>query len=187
MKWEEIKKKIVTMETHYSMDVSQQEVVFNLCKELKKPVMLEVGVCHGRTAAVMSYLANNLKGKYYGIDNWALESSEEEVVGELTRLGLKGKIITADSKEIKWDKPLDVLLIDGGHAEDPVASDCAKFIPWVKPNGLLFMHDWGDPGVREKEENAHWAISYYGDMYTKGWEDVGNYGGLQVKRRPNEK
>jgi predicted O-methyltransferase YrrM len=49
--------------------------------------------------------------------------------------------IHGDSKEIKWDKPIDVLFIDGDHSYEGAKADFLQYISFVVPGGLVYMHD----------------------------------------------
>jgi len=49
--------------------------------------------------------------------------------------------IVGDSGKIKWDKPIDVLYIDGDHTYEGVKADFENLVPHVKEGGLIFMHD----------------------------------------------
>lgn len=49
--------------------------------------------------------------------------------------------ICGDSKEIPWDKEIDILFIDGDHSYEMAKSDFERFEKFLKPGGLIFMHD----------------------------------------------
>ena len=40
-----------------------------------------------------------------------------------------------------WRTPLALLFIDGGHGEEPAQDDYSGFAPWVRPGGVLVVHD----------------------------------------------
>jgi len=40
-----------------------------------------------------------------------------------------------------WATPLALLFVDGGHSEDDVQADLAGWLPHLKPDGLLAVHD----------------------------------------------
>ena len=40
-----------------------------------------------------------------------------------------------------WRTPLALLFIDGGHAEEPAQDDYTGFARWVRPGGVLVVHD----------------------------------------------
>jgi Methyltransferase domain len=52
--------------------------------------------------------------------------------------------------EVRWDKPIGLLLIDGLHDYFNVARDFFHFEPWVVAKGYIAFHDYADyfPGVK---------------------------------------
>jgi len=58
--------------------------------------------------------------------------------------------IVAYSTEVVWDKPVDLLFIDGWHDYEHVAADFQAFSPWLGPDSLVAFHDCADyfPGVK---------------------------------------
>lgn len=41
----------------------------------------------------------------------------------------------------KWDRPIDILFIDGSHEYEDVKADFFAFYPFVKPGGIIALHD----------------------------------------------
>lgn len=184
--WEDIIIKARTINDHYSLDECMQEKIFNLLKDIPEgSVIVELGTAHGKTSAILAYIANHQKGKYHGVDNFSLEGTPEEFRINLDLLGLEYNLHVAKTQELLWDKPIDILLIDAGHDEKNVKPDCEKWIPFVKPGGIVLFDDWD-----ENPNSAHYNVSKYGELHTKGWEDLGYVDGLEkkmkVKRRPKE-
>lgn len=50
--------------------------------------------------------------------------------------------IIANSFDMPWKIPVDVLYIDGDHSYKAVKSDFEKFTPFLKPGGVVFMDDY---------------------------------------------
>lgn len=42
---------------------------------------------------------------------------------------------------LTWNKPIDLLYIDGSHIYEDVKRDVELFFPWVKQGGLVLLHD----------------------------------------------
>jgi precorrin-6B methylase 2 len=51
-----------------------------------------------------------------------------------------------------WDRPADVIFVDGDHTPEGVTRDLRFWIDHLKPGGRLLGHDWDDPRVREAVE-----------------------------------
>src|SRR4051794_7406011 len=52
----------------------------------------------------------------------------------------------------RWDRPADVIFVDGDHTGEGVTRDLRFWIDHLKPGGRLLGHDWDDPRVREAVE-----------------------------------
>lgn len=175
------------IDTQYSIGPIKLRRLYELTKEYAethdRPVMLEVGICHGYTGTVLACIAGHVDGEYWTIDNFSLGSTEAEIHELFVKRNLQLNLITGYSHDIPWDKPLDILFIDGCHAPDEVKYDCETYVPHVKPGGLVFFDDWvSDDDL--PDSNAHGGIAYYGRKATEGWEDLGHCEGMRIFRRP---
>lgn len=168
---------------HYSMDEGQQEKLFDIASTLKEgSVIVEIGVCNGKTACVLSYVAQCVGARYFGIDPFFLENTAEGVGGALNALGLPHTLLVGKSSEVPWDgRPIDLLIIDGGHEEACVKPDCERWVPLVASGGYVAFHDWDEPF---RQESAHWAIHHYGALSTSGWKHIDYIGGLEIRQKP---
>jgi predicted O-methyltransferase YrrM len=61
------------------------------------------------------------------------------------RAGLEGSVVAVvgDSPTVArfWSTPCALVFIDGGHGEEPAATDYQLWTPHVAPGGLLAIHD----------------------------------------------
>jgi len=182
MSWEEAIKGAKTIDDVYSMEEEQQRVLYKLACELpEKSVMLELGVCRGKTAAVLCYVAKHRDLTYYGIDDFSLGGSLPQVQKCLDDLDLPHNIVEGKTQDVPWEASIDLLIIDAGHYEEPVKSDCEKYIPFVKPGGYVAFHDY------EKEFNqksAHWAIHFYAEKITGKWKTYVLSNNLLIRQKP---
>lgn len=191
--WEEILEKSRTIDAHYSMLESQQEEIFNCLKDIPEgAVIVELGVCHGKTFYILSEIARSVGGEAHGVDHFGLEGTAQEVRQALDSLGAVYTIHESTTQALAWDKQIDVLLVDAGHDEANVSADCAKWIPFVGPGGIVIFHDWFHDDD-ERDSNAHWAIAWYGKRACAGWIDLqkdnpipGTMFGLRMWRKPTE-
>ena len=183
MDWNECLTIARTMNDHYSLLEAQQEIVYKYATQLPKGAkMVELGVCNGKTASVMIYVAHYMDMHYTGIDNYSLENTEEEVRKRLNAIGFAYELIKANTESVIWTGgPIDLLLIDGGHQESAVKPDCEKWIPLVRAGGYVIFHDFDEP---ELPGSAHWAVRKYGNDWTGTWETKDFYKGLMVRQKP---
>ncbi len=56
--------------------------------------------------------------------------------------------IEADSTEILWHRPIDLLFIDGAHTYEGVRGDIKNMVPHVVPGGVVIFHDYHMEGVK---------------------------------------
>ena len=193
--WKEAEAKFSTITDHYSLAPHNHFVIFETIKLLERPVIMELGVCHGRTSALLAYIAQCREGEYHGIDTFELEGTADEYRAALQALELPFNLHVGSTNGYhpvqpehrfkacpNWNTPLDVLLIDASHDMPNVQLDCEQWIPHVKPGGIVIFDDWveGPPG-----SNHHWGIDYYGNQHTEGWQQLSPPGyKLLIKRRP---
>jgi hypothetical protein len=45
------------------------------------------------------------------------------------------------SGKLKWDKPIDILYVDGNHSYPWVYGELFKYSCWLLPKGLIILHD----------------------------------------------
>lgn len=119
-------------------------LIFELVFESLPENVLEIGV--GSTAqstkTILSALQENDKGKLISID------SQNRDIGIDNNLQKYWKLIVGDShdikifNEVKKISPIyDLLLIDGDHTYEGVKKDFEMYVPLVKKNGIILMHD----------------------------------------------
>lgn len=128
-------------------------------------VIVEIGSCWGRSA---SYMASALReydiyASLYCVDLWDLgvgrtpdrhhsEKAYPQFESNLTSLGLWNYIhpIKGDSAEEhkKWNLPIDLLYIDGGHKYVEVLADYLGWSKFVKPGGRIVFHDYNHDEIR---------------------------------------
>lgn len=165
----------------YSMDEKETKAIWDVVKKLPAgAVILEIGVCHGRTGIPLAYLCKSTGAKYFGVDDFSLGYTEQELRANFDKHDLPYTFYHCQSQSLSWNEPIDVLIIDGGHSEPHVKPDCEKFIPLIRQGGYLFVHDYVP---HPYNAGAHSAIREHTDLNTKGWEDLGFAKGLKILRR----
>ena len=169
-KWTDINSKIADIDDHYSMREDQHKLLFEYAIKVPRGgTILELGVAHGKTSAMFSLIAKAHNLHYYGIDDFSLEGTQEEVEDHFKRLGTVGTIIKSRTQDFDWNQQVDLLFIDAGHDEENIKADCEKYVPFVKPGGVVIFDDWA---IDETRNDPHWAVGYYGTIATEGWESL---------------
>jgi len=62
--------------------------------------------------------------------------------------GLNAIPIKGMSDTYPWEKPIDLLFVDGDHSVQWCEHDLSRFIPFVKEGGIISGHDFDIPTVR---------------------------------------
>lgn len=115
-------------------------VLYSIIVGMKPDLVVEIGVRYGiSTAAILLGLAENEKGKLCSIDindstwvrtrnhGWGVEKYWEFIQGY--------------SQEVIWNRPIDILMIDGDHRYEMVKADFHNFAPCVRMGGIIILHD----------------------------------------------
>jgi predicted O-methyltransferase YrrM len=155
---------------HYSVMPDQQRTLYDAAMSLRGGIIVELGICHGRTAAMLALSGRYTGTRYFGVDFFGLEGDAETVRAKFEKHRLYGEIIEGNTHAVGqwWDKgPISMLFIDAGHDEANVKPDIEIWLPLLKPGGCVFFHDYDDP---YNPASAHWAVRHYADLATEGWE-----------------
>lgn len=100
--------------------------------------IVEIG-CGRSSGMIAPFISEK---KFYIID------IDGEKLGKVVQqLPLQENIVSfpCDSKELNWDKPINLLWIDGDHSWEGIKNDVEKFLPLVEPGGFMVVHDYGNP------------------------------------------
>jgi predicted O-methyltransferase YrrM len=180
--WASALKLAATISDHYSMRPSEQKLALAYSLILDRgATLVELGVTHGRTAAILCYAAM-LKGfHYYGIDNFSIEGDAETTKANLAHLGLPFNLLAGDTTKVSWNKTIDYLLIDAGHDVVNITQDCQRWLPYVSPGGLVVFHDY-NPNIDQSD--PHWGIKWSVDHYCQNWQTIDCIEWLIIKRKP---
>ncbi len=179
--WRSAQRVMDDFDPHYSVQPEESRVLFDLAVQVEAGgLIVELGVCNGRTSAMFATVAQANQVEFVGVDFFGLESSREVVQVKLEKHNLPGLIIDADTRILgkSWRDSIDLLFIDAGHDEANVGEDARLWVPWVKPGGVVAFHDYGD------RTGAHEAVSRHADLATQGWEILPSNSVMLVARRP---
>ena len=111
--------------------------------------IVEIGVAEGVSALALRE-GMDQDGTLYLIDPFHL--SRMPLLNFIKRVALRTVNIAARGKVIwierfsqdavqGWKEPIDLILIDGDHAEDAVERDWLDWSRFVKPGGVVIFHD----------------------------------------------
>jgi predicted O-methyltransferase YrrM len=121
---------------------------------------VEIGSYVGASTAFLAYAALTRDGMVHAVDTWGNDAMGGEGERDTWRefrehtRSFEAFITPHRGRSIdvaKRDGPIscDLLFIDGDHARDAVIADLQHWLPSLKPGGVLAMHDFDSPGVKE--------------------------------------
>ena len=128
------------------MNQAEAQKLYDCARQLpKNAVVVEIGTYRGGSAAIM---AAAIQGKVYSID---IEPNLENLESWANSQGVGAEVIkkilfikgSSEEAAEKWDKPIDMLFIDGSHFYVDVHKDIANWVPRVKDGGIICFHDYG--------------------------------------------
>lgn len=118
-----------------------------IVNELNPSTIVELGVDYG--LSTLSFAIPN-KGTIFGIDNFSgdhqtgFRNTEEFIRDKIKQLNIDNIVLikTNFDDAVKfWNKPIDILHIDGLHTYDAVKNDYQNWSRFVKEDGVILLHD----------------------------------------------
>ena len=134
-------------------------------QKIKDGLIVETGTHHGNSAKVLA--KNSINSTVITID-----------VQDIHRdLPFNVLFLWGDSKDVvkKWNRPIDLLFIDGGHDYLTVQSDFFGFGKWVKPKGTILLHDY------KSGRNADVTRFVHNHLNNKKYKAIGKLGEMLYK------
>jgi predicted O-methyltransferase YrrM len=122
-------------------------------------VALEIGSYLGASTAFLAYAALTKNGMVHAVDTWGNDAMGHEGERDTWRefhantQSFAAYITTHRGRSVDVAErvgriPCDLLFIDGDHTRDAVIADLRKWLPSLKPGGVLAMHDFDHPDVK---------------------------------------
>lgn len=118
-----------------------------LVQELKPEVVVDLGVDYGFSSFVFARAGAKM---VYGIDSFEGDpqvghrDTSIDVERKQKELGIENlTLIRGYFSEVAktWDKPIDILHIDGRHRYEDVKEDFEIWSKFVRPGGVILLHD----------------------------------------------
>ena len=130
----------------YRLDLKKMIDYVNNFTDVKNLLLVEIGTREGGSAFHFSkYFKHVISVDPYfeGIDA-SLNIAEKEFLRNLEKFNNISKIRMKSDEAVNLfkDESIDILYIDGDHAEDIVTNDIKLWLPKIKENGFISGHDY---------------------------------------------
>lgn len=118
-----------------------------LVKAMNPNVVVDLGVDYGFSSFTFALAG---AGMVYGVDSFegdpeaGIRDTYGEVVRRQNELGIQNlTLIRGYFNDVAktWDKPIDILHIDGRHRYEDVKEDYELWRPFVRKGGVILLHD----------------------------------------------
>ncbi len=161
-------------------------------------IIVEVGPYKGRATTALALACRATGRRVFAIDTfcgnetnfkrekenvfWGKEGFLEDFTANLRKNDLDKYVIPlrglSHAVAQTWAKPIDMLFIDGSHDYDDVLRDVDLLFPWLKPGGVVGLHDvtegWPGPMRVWREHLRHMLV------------DLGNRHSLAFGTKPRQ-
>jgi hypothetical protein len=131
----------------------QERWFFGVAKSApNNAVIVEIGSFKGRSTVSFGFGCVGTQKHIYAIDlfegdgaDYGQGDFQKIFQDNVTRCKLSNYVTAIKKHSIQvaasWDKPIDILFIDGSHEYNDVKGDFEAFYPHVKENGIIAFHD----------------------------------------------
>ncbi len=104
--------------------------------------ILEIGVRRGISTKAFLRGLRDRKQLGYGTGHLhSIDITDRSRVVRTEELRKMWTFYHGDSKVVEWNKEVDILMLDGDHSYPSCKADWVKYEPFVKPGGMIIMHD----------------------------------------------
>ncbi|MBN8650201.1 MAG: class I SAM-dependent methyltransferase [Cytophagales bacterium] len=121
-------------------------------KAPENAVIVEIGSFQGRSTVSFGLGCSGSNKHIYAIDLFEGDNDmygagdfQERFKKHVKDCGVEAYVTPIKQHSLKvattWDKPIDVLFIDGSHEYEDVKADFEAFYPFVKKDGVVAFHD----------------------------------------------
>jgi len=113
--------------------------LYMLTVELNLKTILELGTRTGESTVAFLQAAKEIDGNVTSMDIDSCNDAKK-LISDLD-LTDSWKFIQSDDLKNDWKKPIDHLFIDTSHTYEQTLAELEKFTPFVKPGGIITLHD----------------------------------------------
>lgn len=139
---------VKVLRTRTNPQISLDELLFLRwgIRYFRPQTLVEIGSFCGASTSIMADAVKTLgRGRLYAVDLFTQSGGGKGHAGtywttfDQTMQPYRGwfEKIEGDATTIQWDRPIDMLFIDGDHSETGVSADIEKYTPFIRLGGAL--------------------------------------------------
>lgn len=113
--------------------------LYMLTVEFNLKMVLELGIRTGESTVAFLQAAKEIGGNVTSIDRDSCNDAKK-LISDLNLTDF-WSFAQSDDLKIDWQKPIDHLFIDTSHTYEQTLKELEKFTPFVKPGGIVTLHD----------------------------------------------
>ncbi len=174
------------------------QLLYSMVRLIQPEVVVEIGSARGKSTCCLALACkDNGRGKVYAIDPhmknpWSDHQTTgdnlEFLLGKVKAYGLQDQVevIRAISPDAAkgWNRPIDLIFIDGDHTYEGVKADFELFQPFFSEKALVVFHDttWNysdwEKTRAEQQRSEEMGVPIFMDELRKaGYQSITfNYG-----------
>lgn len=146
----------------------QERWLYKMARSLpNKANIVEIGSFKGRSTCCLAYGCKGRTKHVFAIDTFDGNDIDfnyrcffKDFWHNIEKCGLTAYVtpIQGHSSEVAktWNKPIQLLFIDGSHQYEHVLSDFNEFFPHVISGGIVALHDVDPRGLSALDDNIAW-------------------------------
>lgn len=142
-------------------------------------IVIEVGVDQGRSASLLLNAAEINDFFLILVDSW-----ESVLIDNMKKVQTLARLfpiadydiwnMTSIQAAAQFNGEIDLIHIDSNHYAPNPQLDCEAWLPKLASGGVACWHDY---------DSTFHAVKEAVDKYTEGWEHLGNWDSLAIRRK----
>lgn len=145
----------------YHQTITDVDALKDLANRLdKNPVIVNIGACFGTSA--MAMIEARPDAYVFSIDvSPSPKEMEHLTQARLYQLNRVVRILgRSQDVGLHWPWLVDMVYVDGSHIYREVLEDIDRWLPTIKPGGIMVFHDYDKaicPGVKPAVDEKMWG------------------------------
>lgn len=134
--------------------------------------VLEIGLHLGRSSSIIMQLQRAKGLDYHGIDPFEVDTAPAWM-RLLLQTGARATVYVSRSESVALYAMFDLVLVDGDHSAEGVATDIRLAMGHLVPGGYVLFHDYtqADPHVRDVYPTVQKEMAFYSTIKEQGIVD----------------